>query len=927
MPADNDHAKESEPLNPPATDRPPAGWKVYVVDCHSLIFQVFHAIPEMTSPQGEPVSAVFGFTRDLLSLIEEKRPDALICVFDPPGGTFRDEIFDQYKAGRGSMPEDLRSQIPKIHSVIEAIGAPVVAVPRFEADDVLATIARWCDEAGADCRLVTGDKDCRQLITDRVSVLNIRKNEEYGAEALLADWGIRPDQVCDFQALVGDKVDNIPGVPSIGPKSAKELLDRFGSLAAVLDGAEQVKGAKRAKLIEHRADAELSRRLVELDRFVPLEPAWDAWRLQSPDGERLSELMREFGFRGLGDRARNLAVGGATPPIDDWQADYQVVTSIEQLKKLVAEARAAGLVSIDTETTDKSPRHSELVGISIAWQPGRAYYVPVRGPAGDAALPLDEVIENLRPLLEDATIGKIGQNLKYDLVVFRGVGVRVKGVVFDTMIASYLLGAGERNHGLDELSLRRLGHETIKITELIGKGKDQKRMDEVPIAKVGPYAAEDADVPLRLMPILADELAREGLVQLNDEVETPLATVLADLEYEGVRVDAEQLALLSGRFATRLDELQAEIETLAGGPFNIASPKQLAEVLFGQLGLPVQKRTKTGPSTDADVLEALARLHPLPELIVQHRMFSKLKGTYVDALPALIHPSTGRVHCSLNQVVAATGRLSASDPNLQNIPIRTEAGREIRAAFIPREPSWCLVAADYSQIELRVLAHFSEDRGLCDAFASDQDIHTLVASQVGGVPIDKVTEGMRRGAKAVNFGIIYGQSPFGLARSLGISKDEAARFITNYFERYPGVLDFIEETLAACRRDGMVRTLLGRKRSISGVRPRARSADLFDKRATPPQLTLPERTAVNTVIQGTAADLIKLAMLAVHRRIEAEGLRSRMILQIHDELLFDAPEEEVESLTMLVRDEMQAVADLRVPLKVDLKTGANWAEC
>lgn len=911
-----------------AAGDPPAGWSVYVVDCHSLIFQVFHAIPEMTSPQGEPVSAVFGFTRDLLFLIEEKRPDALICVFDPPGGTFRDAIYEAYKAGRGSMPEDLRSQIPKIQQVISALGAPVVAVPGFEADDVLATIARWCDEAGADCRLVTGDKDCRQLISDRVSVLNIRKNEEYDAAALAADWGIRPDQVCDFQALVGDKVDNIPGVPSIGPKSAKELLDQFGSLAAVLDGAEQVKGAKRAKLIEHRADAELSRRLVELDRFVPLEPDWSAWRLRAPDGESLAGLMREYGFRGLGDRAKQLAqAGSGEQPADDWQAEYRIVATIDELAEIVSHATRAGRVCVDTETTAKSPRHAELVGVSLAWEPGKAYYVPVRGPVGDAVLPLDEVVRTLRPLLEDPAIGKIGQNLKYDMVVLRSVGVRLAGVEFDTMIASYLLSAGERNHGLDELALRRLGHETIKITSLIGKGKDQKRMDEVPVALVGPYAAEDVDVPLRLMPILADELDKNDLASLNAEVETPLVPVLADLEFEGVRVDAQQLVALSERFALRLEELQGEIELLAGGPFNIASPKQLAEVLFNQLGLPVQKRTKTGPSTDADVLEALARLHPLPELIVQHRQFSKLKGTYVDALPELIHPATGRVHCSMNQVVAATGRLSASDPNLQNIPVRSEAGREIRAAFTAREPGWRLLAADYSQIELRVLAHYSQDRGLCEAFSSDQDIHTLVASQVGRVALDEVTEAMRRGAKAVNFGIIYGQSPFGLARSLGILKDEAARFITDYFQRYPGVLDFIEDTLDACRRDGEVRTLLGRKRAISGVRPRAKSAELFDKRATPPQLTLPERTAVNTVIQGTAADLIKLAMLAVHQRVAEAGLRSRMILQIHDELLFDAPEEEIEQLTGLVRDAMQNVAELRVPLKVDIKTGANWAEC
>lgn len=916
-------------FDPPVTREPQA---VYVVDCYSLIFQVFHAIPEMTSPRGEPVAAVFGFTRDLLYLLEEKKPASLVCAFDPPGKTFRDEFYDRYKADRGSMPEDLRSQIPKIHSLVEALGLPMLCVPNYEADDVLATLARDCDSRGQRCYLVSGDKDCRQLITDHVAIYNIRKNEVYDAGSLLDDWGITPAQVCDFQALIGDKVDNIPGVPLIGPKIAKELLDRFGDLKGVLDNAHQVSGAKRKQnLIDHRSDAELSRRLVELDRFVPLEMDWDAWSNIRPNGDRLTELMQEFGFRGLGTRAVKLAdgvdSGKSVAPASDWQAEYRVVASLAELATIVASARKAPRVSIDTETTSASPRFAELVGVSLAYEPGRAWYIPVRGPAGEPVLPVAETLEVLRPLLEDPGVPKIGQNLKYDIVVLRGAGVELRGVAFDTMVASYLLDAGERNHNMDSLAQRRLGHTTIKITELIGKGKQQKRMDQVPLAEIGPYAAEDADVPLRLVPLLEEDLSTAGLESLNLEVETPLVSVLAAMEYEGVRIDSDHLHRLSDRFAYRLHELEVEIETLADRPFNIASPKQLAEVLFGQLGLPIQKRTKTGPSTDADVLEALAPLHPLPRLIVEHRQFSKLKGTYVDALPGLVHPTSGRVHCSLNQVVASTGRLSCSDPNLQNIPVRTEAGREIRAAFVSRGAGWKLLAADYSQIELRVLAHYSGDSTLGEAFTQDLDIHTLVASQVGGVPLDQVTDAMRRGAKAVNFGIIYGQSPFGLARSLGILKEEAARFIAEYFDRYPGVLAFMEETLRTCRAEGEVRTLLGRRRKIDGVRLLERPKELFGGRTAPPQLNLPERTAVNTVIQGAAADLIKLAMLAVWRRLAEAGMRSKLILQIHDELLFDVPDEEVESLTELVREAMQGVYPLSVPLRVDVKIGDNWAEC
>lgn len=920
-------AKEADGGSSHAGKTPQAGEVVYVIDSHSLIFQVFHAIPEMTSPRGEPVSAVFGFLRDLLYLIEQRQPSYLIAAFDMPGPTFRHNLYDGYKADRSEMPAELASQLPKIQAMLEALAVPVIGQPGFEADDVLATLARQCDEIGAKCLLVTGDKDCRQLITSNVSIYNIRKDQEYGSPELYGDWGIRPDQVVDFQALVGDKIDCVPGVPLIGPKIARELIETYGSLEEILDNTDQIKQKKRRENLEnHAEDARLSKVLVKLDDQMDLEVNWPAARPGGYNAERLAELCADFGFRSLGDRTANLA--DDKPPVE-WKAEYETVINPDRLAELLEPIHAAGRVCFDTETTSVNPRAAELVGISLAWTAGEAYYIPIRAPESEPTIDQQVAIDLLKPMLEDPSIHKVGQNLKYDIIVLRNAGVAVAGVEFDTMVASYLLDSGERSHNMDDLAKKYLNHQTTKIDTLIGKGKNQKRMDEVPVADIAPYAAEDADVPLRLMPLLEDRLSHEGLEELNTTLEIPLIEVLAEIEFNGVRVDVDRLNELGEEFGEILQQLEEEIEEIAGHPFNIASPKQLAEVLFTELGLPVVKKTKTGPSTDASVLEELAPKHPLPAKIIEHRSYAKLKGTYIDSLPALVHPTTQRVHASFNQVVAATGRLSSSDPNLQNIPIRTEAGRKIRSAFTAAQPGWKLLAADYSQIELRVLAHFSEDETLCEAFASGQDIHTLVASQVNGVGLEEVTSEMRRGAKAVNFGIIYGQSPFGLAKSLGISKDEAARFISEYFARYPGVEDFMQGVLADCRRDGYVSTLLGRRRAISGIRPPAKPKKdkLFDDRPAPMQLTLPERTAVNTVIQGTAADLIKLAMLAVYRRMKDESFEAKMILQIHDELVFDVPEEELEKLTTLVVEQMSSVWDLRVPLVVDTKSGNDWASC
>jgi DNA polymerase-1 len=904
------------PHGPATTERE----RVFVLDAHSLIYQVFHALPPMTSPTGQPVAAVHGFLRDILDILQNHRPTHVFCVFDAPGDNFRHKLYADYKSQREAMPEELRPQIGQIQQMLHALAIPVLQLSDFEADDILATLAHAAEATQRDCFVVTADKDCRQLITDHVKILNLRKNEIFDADSLLATWGIRPDQVVDFQSLVGDAVDNVPGVPLIGPKIAQELLAKYDTLEGVFAHLHEMKPGKRKEnLTNFQEQALLSRQLVRLDRAVPIHIDWLSGRVGGIDHEAVQALCREFGFRQLAERLGSLSVRSA-PAI--WEASYVTVTSLDQLRELVAAMQLAGRAVIDTETTSVAPRLAELVGISFCFRAGEAYYVPLRAPAGEAVLPWPEVREILRPALESESLAKVGQNLKYDLIVLRVHGVHVRGVAFDTMVADYLLDPGQRSHNLDELAERYLNHANIRIESLIGSGKQQRRMDEVPVALVTPYAAEDADVPWRLASLLEPRLAAEGLRELFHTLEMPLVEVLAELEFNGIRVNAAVLGELSSRLGQRLAELEAEIFALAGESFNINSPKQLAALLFEKLGLPVIKKTATGPSTDADVLEELARLgrSELPAKLVEYRQHSKLKSGFVDALPQLLHPQTQRVHTSLKQDVAATGRLSSSDPNLQNIPIRTPLGREIRAAFEPGEPDWLFLSADYSQIELRVLAHFSSDEALLAAFAADHDIHTLVAAQVYGVAEGDVTKEMRRAAKAINFGVIYGQSAFGLAKSLNIPQDEAQRFIDAYFARYAGVDRFMEQTLDECRRQGYVVTISGRRRPVQGVRDRSARGE---KR----QRLLPERIAINSVIQGSAADLIKLAMIRIHRRLREEGWSARMLLQIHDELLFESPAAELPRLTDMVRHEMAYVMPLQVPLKVDTKGGRNWAEC
>jgi DNA polymerase-1 len=947
-------ASESNPL---------AGKTVYVVDSHSLIYQVFHALPEMSGPSGQPVGAVHGFVRDVLDLIEVRGADFVICAFDHPGPTFRHEVYEDYKIDREEMPADLQLQIPVIEQFMGALGVPAVSILGFEADDILATVAKQVEVAGGRCLLVTGDKDCRQLISDRVQIYDIRKNAVFDAAALMEKWGIRPDQVVDFQALRGDPTDGIPGVPMIGEKTAQELLSKYETLEGVLDHAHEVSGPKRRESLQNsRAIAFTSRELARLKTDVPLAVDWEAARVGKLRPAALAELCRECGFRQLARRVEGLAAkfgiqaegerrqgtedreqrtedtgqesnspltthnsppaGEALTTADspDWKASYQTIATAEDLIRLMRTLERQTLLSVDTETTSIHPRFAQIVGYSLAWGEGQACYIPVRAPAGEPQLDPSAVAAALKPILENAAIAKIGQNLKYDQIVLRNIGIELRPLAFDTMVADYLLDPGERSHNLDDMARRHLGHQTITIDQLIGSGKNQKRMEDVPVPLITQYAAEDADVPLRLMKLLQPRLAATGLNELFSAMEMPLIEVLAEMEFNGIRVAVGRLRELSGEFNERIMRLEREITELAGREFNIDSRNQLSQLLFEELKLPILKRTKTGPSTDAEVLEELALLHPLPAKIIEYRHNAKLKSTYIDALQELIHPATGRVHTSFKQDVAATGRLSSQDPNLQNIPIRTEQGRAIRSAFLPGPEGWLLLTADYSQIELRVLAHFCGDETLRQAFADDIDIHAQVASQVYGVPLDQVTSTQRRNAKAVNFGVIYGQSPFGLAKALGIEQSEAAEFIDRYFARYPGIDRFIAETLQQCRRDGYVSTMFGRRRPVTGVRDPDK---LRDKR----QRTLPERIAVNAVIQGSAADIIKRAMITLHRRLAAEKLQAKMLLQIHDELVFEFPPSEQDRLSRMVTEEMAAAAKLSVPLKVDLNTGPNWAAC
>jgi DNA polymerase-1 len=918
---------------------------MYLIDAHSLIFQVFHAIPAMTSPKGLPTNALFGFTRDVLFLRTEKKPEYLLCVFDVAGPTFRDRLYPEYKAHRAPMPDDLQPQIPLIYQLLEAMRVPILGQPGFEADDVIATVATAASQRGLNVFICTSDKDCRQLIDDRVSLYNLRKKEVLDREALFRDWEIKPEQVIDLQAMVGDSVDNVPGVPGIGLKTAAKLLQDFGTLENILANIERIPGAKRQENL--RASQEmirLSRTLVRLDTEVPMTMDWEGWRVRSPDVKQLLKLFQEWNFNRFADiirtefkeekvssregaaavKQRDLfadAANGAAGVHEirsNLQGEYHLLDTPESFEGFLKELGQQRRIAVDLETMSPSPRQAEIVGYAFSWKEGEAWYLPVAGPESGKRLDPQQTLAKLRPILEDPGVTKVNQNIKYDQIVLRQKGIRLSGLAGDCMVADYLLHAGERSHNLGDLASRYLNHQLIPIADLIGKGGQQASLDQVSTARVSEYAGEDADAAWRLCGLLEGQLTEQGLDKLYRNLEIPLIEVLADMEFNGVRLDVPLLEKLSREMANQLSSIENEIYGLAGRQFNIASPKQLRDVLFDDLKLPRQRRTGiTGEaSTDQETLERLAALgHALPTKILEHRQIAKLKGTYVDALPALVTPATNRIHASFNQTVAATGRLSSSDPNLQNIPVRTEQGRQIRQAFIP-EAGWQILTADYSQIELRMLAHFCGDAELRRAFAEDRDVHARVASQIYGVLESDVTADMRRTAKVVNFGVIYGMSAFGLSERLGIPKEESAAFIDAYFGRYSKVAEYQSCLLEKCLRDGYVSTILGRRREITGIRRDSKYQ----------QRNQPEREAINMEIQGSAADLIKTAMLNIFRRLREMKFKARMLMQIHDELVFEAPPDELQEVAKLVSHEMTTAIKLEVPLKVDIAAGPNWLD-
>jgi DNA polymerase-1 len=945
--------------------------RLYLIDAHSLVFQVFHAIGEMTSPAGLPTNAVFGFVRDLMYL-RSQNPEYLICAFDRTEPTFRSQLYADYKAHRPEMPSSLQVQIPLIYKAVEALNIPALGVPGFEADDVMATVAHAAADKGIHVRICTSDKDCRQLLRDGVRIYNLRKRREFGEAELLDEWGIRPDQVVDLQTLVGDSVDNVPGVEGIGYKTAAKLLQEFGTLENLLQNIDKVPGKKRENLKAALPTLPISRKLVRLDPNVPIPMDWDAWRLRDPDTPKAVKLFTELGFRSLaaqirGDgivsvkdeppaanekaepsqgelfpfgantpeedtqAAKALPTGSLLSPSGGWVATYHLVDTQAKLERFIKELEKQALFIFDLETTSLSPLEADIVGLAFSWQAGEAHYLAVRGPKGSRLLDPADTLARLKPLFEDPKRQKVNQNIKYDWLVLRGHGIDVRGVVGDPMVADYLLHSGERSHGMEELSRRYLNHQVIVITDLIGKKtkkQPQLRMDEVPASRVAEYSGEDADVAFRLRGILEPELAQAPggrLKVLYDTVEIPLIEVLVELEANGIRLDVPILKKLGQEMEGQLTAIEKEIYALAGHEFNIGSLVQLRKVLFEELKLPTQRKTGvTGAaSTDQETLERLAGLNlpgaKLPAKILEHRQIAKLKSTYVDLLPEMVNKKTGRVHTSFNQTVTSTGRLSASDPNLQNIPVRREMGQQIRQAFLP-EKGWTLLTADYSQIELRLLAHFCGDAELRKAFHEDRDIHTMVAAEIYRVAEKDVTADQRRVAKTVNFGVIYGMSAGGLAARLRIPREEAERFIDAYFARYPLVLKYQDRLLKDCIKTSYVGTILGRRRRIDGIMP----GSTYQKRGAP------EREAINMEVQGSAADLIKLAMLRVYRKLKDQNRRSRMLLQIHDELVFETPPEELLDVARMVRDEMskplEKELELQVPLKVDLSAGPNWLD-
>ena len=932
--------------------------RFFIIDGLGQIFRSYFApFRPLNAPGGEPTKAVYVFTNMLLQLIREQQPDYLALAME--GGdeqVFRRDIDPDYKANREPAPEDLAPQIERICQVVSSQGIPILSVPGFEADDLMATICRRLADQDVEVILVSKDKDLDQLLSDRVRLFDPGKNVFTGPADLQAGKGYTPDQAVEVQTLSGDTTDNIPGVKGVGPKKAAALIAKYGSAAAVIQHANELTPAMKKNVRAFADHVETTRQLVTLRQDVQMDFDLEACRWRGVDRAVLQPIFTELGFRRMLDKLPDEPLAPSSQPLAASQSPtkrageqelfqsrdregavsssaeqplphgrgserrkterrYRLIDDEDKLGSFLTELRKQKIFAFDTETTSLNPAQARLAGMSFSWQADTGYYLPILG-LGDC-LPLESTLDTLRPILADANVKKIGQNLKYDLGVLAHHGVTVAGIEFDTMVASFVLEPLRPSHGMDALARELLGIEPIPISDLIGKGKKQIGFDSVETKRAGEYAAEDADVTWQLYEVFSEQITGSDLEPLFRETEMPLVEVLTAMEAEGVKLDTDVLAKMSNQLADRLAELTRQIHAEAGHEFNIDSTKQLAVVLFDELELPVIRKTKTGKSTDAETLETLAWQtdNPVPKLVKEYRELTKLKGTYVDTLPEMICERTGRIHASFHQTSAVTGRLSSSDPNLQNIPIRTELGRQIRRAFVPRDPDHVLLTADYSQIELRVLAHFCRDATLLAAFAEDRDIHQFVASQVFSVPLDEVTKDQRSKAKAVNFGIIYGQSAYGLSRTTGMPVGEAQSFIDMYFMRYPGIRMFFDKVIADAKRLTYVQTILGRRRPIADIGSRNKSVR-----------NQAERFAINSVLQGSAADLIKRAMINIHRRIVDEHRPSRMLIQVHDELVFDLPRNTVDTEADFIRQEMATALPLEVPIKVDIAWGDNWLE-
>jgi len=883
--------------------------KVFLIDGSSYIYRAFFAIAHLSNSKGFPTNAIYGFTNMLLKILREKGAEYAAIAFDAPGPTFRHEVFGEYKANRPSMPEDLRVQVPHIKEVVSALRVPVLEKEGYEADDLIATLARRLEREGIETVVVSGDKDLMQLISSRITLYDPMKDKTFQVPDVKERFGVPPDKLVEVMGLMGDTTDNIPGVPGIGPKTASQLIDEFGSIENLLKNVEKVKSGKvRSSLDRYAEQARLSRELATLDSEAPLDWGLEALKLGEPDRKNLQAIFKEMEFAKL---LKDFSL--QTDHRDD---DYRLITGRGEFDDLVQNLKKAGTFALDLESTSIEPMRAEIVGLSFSFEPHRAFYLPVGHayPGAPEQLSREGVLRTLRPLLEDPGMKKYGQNIKYDYILLANSGIRLQGIAGDSMIASYLLNPSKHRHSLEELSREYLDRQIITYSDVAGSGAKAIPFSQVEVGKACRYSGEDADLTLQLAQLLMPKIEADGFAELFHEVELPLIEVLAAMEMNGVRLDVPLLEVMSREFEIKMDKISEEIFDLAGESFNINSPQQLGKILFERLKLPGGKRTKTGYSTDVEVLNELSKDFPLPAKVLEYRSLSKLKSTYVDALPQLVNPKTGRIHTSFNQTVTATGRLSSSDPNLQNIPIRSPEGRRIREAFMPEEGSRIL-SADYSQVELRILAHLSRDPFLVDTFQKDQDVHAATAGEIFHVSPDRVNPEMRRLAKVINFGIIYGMSAFGLAKELGIQPAVAQAYIANYFQKYHGVRDYIDSSLEAAREKGYVTTLMNRRRYLPDIKSPNRSVRQFA-----------ERIGINAPIQGTAADLIKVAMIRIHRRLIQEKRETKLILQIHDELVFEVPEGELEGVRAMVKEEMEGVTKLVIPLKVEVGTGKNWAE-